>query len=104
MDLEKAAKICADVAEDRKRWGRNAGFANYHQSDVLDAMVAVHEAGLFDEIGKHEELVLANRQKGAAEARATRAQHKVEALQDELERTQKQLADLKEKKGKGIFG
>lgn len=99
MTLEQAASICKDVALERIRWGRHAGRAGHRQEDVLDALVAAHEAGLFDSVGEKEARVKANRQKAAAEARATKAQNKVEELQEQVEKLKAQLAESKGKSG-----
>jgi len=102
MTLEKAAQICADVAKERIRWGRHAGRAGHRESDVLDALRVAHEEGLFDNAGEKVARVKANRQKAAAEARATKAQNQVKELQEKIEKLEAQLADSKEKKS--FFG
>lgn len=103
MDLEKAALICKTIAEDRTRWGRHAGFTSYAQHEVLDALVAIHDAGLFESVGKHEEVVLANRQRAAAEARASKYKKQLDELKAVNESISAQVVATKEEKKKGFF-
>jgi hypothetical protein len=97
MELEKAQQICRAVAMEAKRWGKHAGFASYHEDDVRQALVTCHESGLFELTGEKEARVLANRQKGAAEARAKRSLDEVEQLR-KVVKEQKQLIDLQAKR------
>ena len=85
MDLEKAKLICNDVAAQRKRWGKHAGFHPHSKAAVLDALVLISEQGLFDREDQHDDLVLANRQKGMAEARATKYKRELDELKKELQ-------------------
>ena len=88
IDLEKAAAICAEVASHRARWGKHGGFGSYSSDDVLDALVDAHAAGLFDLSGEKEARVKANRRAAAAEARATKAQKRIDYLEKELAKRQ----------------
>ena len=85
-DLLKAAEICTHVAESRKRWGRHAGFGEYTPETVLDALLAIHEAGLFELEGEKDARIASNRAKGAAEARAKK-------YKDQLDEKTKELRD-----------
>lgn len=78
MELAKAKTICAEVAAEAKRWGKHAGFASYHVNQVQEALIAIYEAGLFDNVGEREERIAANKNAGAAKARASRAQQMLE--------------------------
>lgn len=71
-ELERARQICESVAAQRARWGRHAGFGEYTADEVLDALMALYEAGGLEEGISRDELSKANRAKGAAEARAKR--------------------------------
>jgi len=94
MDLDKARQICRDVADEAKRWGKHAGFAGYHQQDVLDALIICHKEGLFDLVGEKEARITANKGKGAAEARAKRAQNLLEAARKDLAACEKVIEKL----------
>lgn len=65
------------VVNDRIRWGKHGGFNQYSKQEVLDALVHLHESGVFVGIENLDEgenlkaqLTASNRAKGAAEARA----------------------------------
>lgn len=79
MDFTKAQKLCHDVAEDRRRWGRHGGFNNYSKDEVLDALVVINDMGYFELGDERDQRVAANRARGAAEARA----HKYKAQLDD---------------------
>jgi chromosome segregation ATPase len=76
IDLTDAQRICLDVAAHRARWGRMGDGlpSSVRDDELLDALVAIATAGVldFDVKELQEKNVLANRQKGAAEARATK--------------------------------
>lgn len=102
--LEKALRIVDEVAMVRKRWGKQANF-NYHQSQIVDALVIMRDAYVAADKVAHETVTIAaaadiaiseakelrealtkaNRQLAAANARATKASGKLQtinALQD----------------------
>lgn len=91
MELEKAQRICHEIAREAERWGRHAGFASYHEDEVRRALISCDEAGLFQLVGEKEARVLANRQKGAAEGRAARSQQKVERLEEIIKKQQEMI-------------
>ena len=97
MELDKARKICMDVAAEAARWGKHAGFASYHEDEVREALVTCHESGLFELEGEKEARVKANRAKGAAEARAKRSLGELDNLR-KVVKDQKQLIDLQAKR------
>lgn len=96
MDLERAKEICNEVAAQRKRWGRHAGFHPHSDWEVLDALVLISEEGLFDREDQHDDLVLANRQKGMAEARATKYKKELDELKKQLQELDKQAESKKD--------
>ena len=96
MELSKAQEICNAVAAEAERWGKHAGFASYHPDDVQQALIACKEAGLFDLQGEREARVKANKNAGAAKARAVRAQKKVQELEKKIQDMQK-VIDLQKK-------
>lgn len=71
-ELDKARAICESVAKQRARWGRHAGFGDFTPEELLDAVMALYEAGGLEAGISRDELSKANRAKGAAEARAKR--------------------------------
>ena len=89
MDLDKAKQICYDMADMRARWGKHASFNPHSKADVLDALVVIAHEGLFDREDNHDDLVKANRQKGMAEARATKYKKEVDELKKELQELEK---------------
>jgi DNA-binding transcriptional regulator PaaX len=97
MELLKAKQICKDIAVEAKRWGRHAGFAGYHEDDVRHALIKVDSSGLFDLEGEKEARVSANKNAGAAKARAARAQKKVERL-EKITKDQQEVIDLLKKR------
>ncbi|MHC4371672.1 MAG: hypothetical protein ACYSW8_28995 [Planctomycetota bacterium] len=80
MNLELAKQICTEVGAERKRWGRHAGAGQWRSEDLLDALMCVYEAGLFDSKIDKDALTKANRAKGAAEARAKRYKGQLDDL------------------------
>jgi 5-methylcytosine-specific restriction endonuclease McrBC regulatory subunit McrC len=93
MNLELAKKICEEVGAERKRWGRHAGSAGYREDEVLDALMTVHEEGLFDSKVDKDALTKANRTKGAAEARAKRYKNQLDDANTKIEMLTKALED-----------
>ena len=100
MDLERAKQICNDVAAQRKRWGKHAGFHPHSKASVLDALVLISEQGLFDREDQHDDLVLANRQKGMAEARATKYKKELDELKEQLQALDNQAESKKDESKK----
>lgn len=97
MDIAKAKTICADVAEQSARWGKHAGFCQYHLNEIQEALIVMHSAGLFELEGEHEQRVAANRAKGAAEARAKRSLDKQKELERKVKSLEKKVKELSEK-------
>lgn len=89
MTLDKAKQICHDIAAGRIRWGKQAGFHPHSKASILDALVLIDQEGLFDREDQHDDLVLANRQKGMAEARATKYKKELDELKKELQALEK---------------
>lgn len=84
-NLDKAKRIVARVIEQRQRWGKNAGFAEYSEADVLDALVAIADAGFLEFTGEeHDKIVASNRAKGAAEARATKYKNQLDHANEQI--------------------
>ena len=106
--LAKAAEICKHVAEQRKRWGKMASLGDgglYSDGDILDALVVMHDVDLFNVVDEKEARILANRQKGMAEARAKKYKDEADqwadqygALLEEYEAVMEELAKLREEK------
>lgn len=105
-ERDKAVAIVSRVAEQRKRWGKHSGFAEYTEDDVLDALLFIHGAGLLDFEGDYaqakEDMTASNRAKGAAEARAKKYKGQLDALQEQLgvmvialEDAEGEISDLK---------
>ena len=103
MDLTKAKEVCAELAELKKRWGRHAGNGQYSDATIREALLCCHEAGLFDIDEKHADVVLANRQKGAAEARATKYKNELDAAQEKLKEALQELEKSKKSESKRGF-
>jgi hypothetical protein len=85
MDLKKAAEICKAIAAEAARWGKHAGFASYHADEVREALITIDEAGLFDLEGEKEARISANKNAGAAKARAVRSQKALELARKQIE-------------------
>jgi hypothetical protein len=69
--LEEARKIVKRVAEQRKRWGKQAGMGEFSEYEILEALKEIDDAGILDAPPfSKEEITKQNRAKGAAEARA----------------------------------
>lgn len=96
IDIKKAAKMCADVAENYARWGKHAGFGDHSAADVLEAMRLLHNEGVFTYPDEHEARVLANRQKAAAEARATKYKAQLDEAKAELDALRQEFEDYKQ--------
>jgi len=107
VNIEKAKIMVKHVASDRKRWGKNADFGSYHQADVLDALVMIHDEGYLDFQGEDfaemkKALTKANRQRAAADARAKKYHQEVDYLQsrnreiiERLEEKENTIANLR---------
>lgn len=100
MKLNRAREICRQVAADRVRWGRHGGFNMYSEQQVLDALVELHDADIFDAQDYKEELTKSNRAKGAAEARAVKFKHKMQTLEAKLEAAQERIQELENELGR----
>jgi hypothetical protein len=101
MNIEKAVEMCRGVAEERIRWGKHAGFGDNSSSEVLDALVCIYESGMLeagDAEKEREKRILANRQKGAAEARAKRAENKLAAANERIKELTIALQDCEQEK------
>lgn len=99
-ELEKAAAICKQVAEDRARWGKHGGFNMYSEQQVLDALVALGQHDVFDQADERAARIAANRAKGAAEARAVKFKHKMQTLEAKLELANETIQELKNELGR----
>ena len=106
MELERAKDICRDLAEHKKRWGRHAGNGEYTDETVREALLSCYEYGLFDASVDKDAVTLANRQKGAAEARATRYKAQLDDAHKRIEELTIALEDAEKKveSKKGFFG
>ena len=97
MDEQRARTIISSIAAQVKRWGKHAGFTEFRQEEVLEAIAFVDELGYF-ELGEERELrIKANRGKAAAEARATKYQKELEtlrAIKKNFESTLETLDDI----------
>ncbi len=82
--LGQAQQICDHVAKQRKRWGRHAGFGDFSQEQVLDALVALHEEGMFEQLDEALDVAAANRRAGAAEARESKTRKRLENVEAQL--------------------
>lgn len=103
MELSEAKAVCAELAELKKRWGRHAGNGPYNDATVRKALLVVYEAGLFDIEDNHADIVLANRQKGAAEARATKYKADLDKANARIQELEKQVNSQKVESKKGFF-
>ena len=84
IDLTKAKQICAETAAHRIRWGRHAGVPpSVNDTQLLDALVALHDSGVLslepEQDDLRSDLILSNRQKGMAEARAKKYKGQLDA-------------------------
>lgn len=69
MTLEQAHALVTDVVKHRKRWGKYAA-APYTQSQLYDALVLLHDAGLIvQEAPSAEEITKLRRQLAACQNR-----------------------------------
>lgn len=69
MTLEQAHALVTDVVKHRKRWGKYAA-APYTQSQLYDALVLLHDAGLIvQEATPAEEVTKLRRQLAACQNR-----------------------------------
>jgi len=89
MNIDRAKDMMRSVAGNRKRWGKLGGFGEYHQDDIMEALVLVYEGGYLDFdgtdlLGMKAELTKANRQTAAANARATKFQNQVAGRDDRI--------------------
>ena len=96
MDINKAARICSDVAENYARWGKHAGFGDFSQREVMDALILLHNEGVFSYPDEHEARVLANRQKAAAEARAIKYKGQLDELHDAYNKLEQEFLEYKQ--------
>ena len=82
-DISKAKEIVSETAKHRARWGRHAGIPpQFSDEQVLDALVSLQESGLLEVEDNVDELrsqlATANRQRGAAEARAKKYKNQLD--------------------------
>ena len=69
MKLEQAQALVVDVVKHRKRWGKHAA-APYTQSQLYDALVLLHDAGLIvQDVPTAEEVTKLRRQLAACQNR-----------------------------------
>ena len=95
-ELKNAKKIVAHVAAQRKRWGLLSGFGEYSQEEVLDALMAIHNANILDIDGDdlREQVTKANRAKGAAVSRELRQKQISDELRAEVNDLRKDNAEM----------
>jgi peptide subunit release factor 1 (eRF1) len=97
VNIDTAAGICIAVAAESKRWGKHAGFAGFHEDQVRDALICCHAEGLFSMVEEKKERIKANKNAGAAKARASKAQKEVERLREIVAR-QQDVIDMQRKR------
>lgn len=73
MTPERAHKICADVAAQRLRWGKQYTGDDIGIHNLLDALVVLASEGNKEDAGLREQITLLNRQLAAAKAREAKA-------------------------------
>ena len=97
MDASKANKIVAAVIAGRKRWGKSYGTGAFTLDDILDALVAQHEAGEVIAEDHSEELVREKRRVTAAKAREGKLRKQNKELQQEIEGLREDCANSAER-------
>ena len=88
MTYEAALDLMANVATKRARWGRSYRAGDVGVAQLLDACVRIaqgspEEGDIIADLRKS--LKTANKQKGAAEARAKKFQNRIKELEAEFE-------------------
>lgn len=78
MTPEMAAKIVAAAVALRKQWGNMLTSADIDSAQLLDAVVVLNEDYTRRMDNMKEQVVLANRQAGAAAARASKARKRAD--------------------------
>lgn len=95
MTTEEAKRICKELAEHKKRWGKLAGNAGISEAKIRAALVMLYDAGQFDIENDKVDVVAANRAKGAAEARAKKYKNQLDEANEKIVMLEAELAAAK---------
>ena len=80
MNIEKAREVVLYVVEQRRRWGSKLSAKDFSFDDLLEALVTIYDDSQSNMVAVNEAVVGANKEAGAAKARAKRAQNIVDEL------------------------
>jgi septal ring factor EnvC (AmiA/AmiB activator) len=78
-----AKAIVQDVLEGRMRFGEMYGLGTFSPSQILNALVELHEEGLLLADANSEELTKVKRQLTASKAREAKLKKQIEKLKEE---------------------
>ncbi len=93
MTLERAEEIVRVIVAGHKRWGASAGAMQHSTTEVVDALVTLHENANMDGPSAGD-MAKANRQLAAANAREQGYKSRVAALQAEIASLEKEVENL----------